>query len=101
VDMAAALELRKQINQGQPKENKISVNDMIVKACAVALLGFPNINASLTEAGIERHPQVNISVAVALDEGLIAPVIGNCQDRSLGSISRETRRLVGLAHEGK
>ena len=101
VDMGAALELRKQINEGQPKEGKISVNDMIVKACAVALLSFPNINASFTDAGIELHPQVNISVAVALDEGLIAPVIANCQDRSLGSISRETKRLVGLAHEGK
>jgi pyruvate dehydrogenase E2 component (dihydrolipoamide acetyltransferase) len=101
VDMGAALALRKQINADLPKESQISVNDIIVKACATALLAFPNINASYTEAGIERHSQVNISVAVALDDGLIAPVIANCQDRSLGAIARESKRLVGLARAGK
>jgi len=101
VDMSAALALRKQINAELPKESQISVNDIIVKACATTLLAFPNINASYTEAGIEHHPQVNISVAVALDDGLIAPVIANCQDRSLGAIARESKRLVGLARAGK
>jgi pyruvate dehydrogenase E2 component (dihydrolipoamide acetyltransferase) len=101
VDMGAALALRKQINAELPKESQISVNDIIVKACATTLLAFPNINASYTEAGIEHHPQVNISVAVALDDGLIAPVIANCQDRSLGAIARESKRLVGLARTGK
>ncbi|MGQ9827090.1 MAG: dihydrolipoamide acetyltransferase family protein [Roseiflexus sp.] len=101
VDMGAALALRTQANAGRPKEDQFSINDMVVKACAVALLPFPNLNASYSDEGIIRHPTVNIAVAVALESGLMAPVVTNCQDRSLGSIARETRRIVALAREGK
>jgi len=101
VDMGAALALRAQANAGRPKEDQISVNDMVVKACAVALLAFPNLNASYSDEGIILHPTVNIAIAVALESGLMAPVVVNCQDRSLGSIARETKRIVALAREGK
>jgi pyruvate dehydrogenase E2 component (dihydrolipoamide acetyltransferase) len=101
VDMGAALALRAQANAGRPREDQISVNDMVVKACAVALLAFPNLNASYSDDGIILHPTVNIAIAVALESGLMAPVVANCQDRSLGSIARETKRVVALAREGK
>ncbi|MBO9340667.1 MAG: 2-oxo acid dehydrogenase subunit E2 [Roseiflexus sp.] len=101
VDMGAALTLRAQANAGRPREDQISVNDMVVKACAIALLAFPNLNASYSDEGITLHPTVNIAIAVALESGLMAPVVVNCQDRSLGSIARETKRLVALAREGK
>ncbi len=101
VDMGAALTLRAQANAGRPREDQISVNDMVVKACAIALLAFPNLNASYSDEGITLHPTVNIAIAVALESGLMAPVVANCQDRSLGSIARETKRIVALAREGK
>lgn len=101
VDMGAALALRAQVNAGRAREDQVSVNDMVVKACAVALLAFPNLNASYSDEGIILHPTVNIAIAVALESGLMAPVVANCQDRSLGSIARETKRLVSLAREGK
>ncbi|MCS6841614.1 MAG: 2-oxo acid dehydrogenase subunit E2 [Roseiflexus sp.] len=101
VDMGAALALRAQANAGRAKEEQFSVNDMVVKACAGALLAFPNLNASYSDEGIIQHPTVNIAIAVALENGLMAPVITNCQDRSLGSIAREAKRLIALAREGK
>ncbi len=101
VDMGAALALRAQANAGRSREDQVSVNDMVVKACAVALLAFPNLNASYSDEGIILHPTVNIAIAVALESGLMAPVVANCQDRSLGSIARETKRVVALAREGK
>lgn len=101
IDMGASLDLRKQANAGQPKENQFSVNDMVVKACAVALRSFPNINASYSDDGIIQHPAINVAIAVALDAGLITPVISGSDQRSLGSLAREAKRLVAAARENK
>ena len=101
VNMDAALTLRKQINAPLSKEQQISINDMIVKACGVALVAYPNLNASFVEEGIQLNPNVNVSIAVALDSGLVAPVITNADSRSLGAVSRESKRLIGLARDGK
>lgn len=101
VDMGAALALRKQINAPLPKEQQISINDMIVKACGVALAAYPNLNASFVEEGIQLNPSVNVSIAVALDSGLVAPVVTNADSRSLSSISREAKHLIALARDGK
>ncbi len=101
VDMGAALALRKQINAPLPKEQQISINDMIVKACGVALAAYPNLNASFVEEGIQLNPSVNVSIAVALDTGLVAPVVTNTDSRSLSGISREAKRLIALARDGK
>lgn len=101
VDMGAALALRTQANADRSKEEQFSVNDLVLKACATALTSFPNLNASYADDGILLHPTVNISIAVAVDAGLMAPVVSNCQERSLGSIARETKRVVGLARDGK
>ncbi len=101
VDMGAALALRKQANEGQPKEQQFSVNDLVVKACATALTSFPNINASYSDEGVVQHGAVNVAIAVALDAGLITPVIKNADQRSLGSLAREAKRLVALARDNK
>ncbi|MFM7677351.1 MAG: dihydrolipoamide acetyltransferase family protein [Roseiflexaceae bacterium] len=101
VDMGAALALRKQINAPLSKEHQISINDMIVKACGVALAAYPNLNASFVEEGIQLNPAVNVSIAVALDTGLVAPVVTNADSRSLSGISREAKRLIALARDGK
>ena len=101
VNMDAALTLRKQVNAPLSKEQQISINDMIVKACGVALVAYPNLNASFVEEGIQLNPNINVSIAVALDSGLVAPVVTNADSRSLGGVSRESKRLIGLARDGK
>jgi pyruvate dehydrogenase E2 component (dihydrolipoamide acetyltransferase) len=101
VDMGAALELRKRINAPLAKDQQISINDMIVKACGVALAQYPHLNASFVEEGIQLNPNVNVSIAVALDTGLVAPVITNTDSRTLGGVARESKRLIALAREGK
>jgi pyruvate dehydrogenase E2 component (dihydrolipoamide acetyltransferase) len=99
--MGAALELRKQANATQPKELQFSVNDLVVKACGVALTVFPNVNASYSDEGVIQHPSVNIAIAVALESGLITPIVTDCDKRSLGSLAREAKRVVGLARDNK
>ncbi|PEN14631.1 pyruvate dehydrogenase complex dihydrolipoamide acetyltransferase [Longibacter salinarum] len=101
IDMAKAMEARKQLNALTEKQDgpKISVNDFITKACALALREHPYVNASyLAEEGeIRKYNQVHVGVAVAIDEGLITPVIRNADRKGLGQISKETRELAGRA----
>ena len=101
IDMGEVLKLRKQINAPLPKEEQVSINDMIVKACGVALRRTPNLNASFVEEGIQINPHVNVSIAVAVNSGLVAPVITDTDARTLGSVAREAKRLIGLARDGK
>jgi len=96
IAMDRAWELREELNalDGQPK---ISVTDMIVKACALALLQHPEVNASFQGDTIRVHYRVHIGLAVALDDGLITPVLRNCEARSLAQIAVEGRDLVERA----
>lgn len=101
VDMAAAMTLRGQLNALLPESDKISVNDFIVKAAAVALKQFPNINASFAGDEIRVHEQVNIGVAVARETGLIVAVVRDCDKKPLAQLAVESRELVGRAREGR
>jgi len=101
VDMAAAMALRKQLNQLVPEEEKISVNDLIVKACALGLREFPKINASFAGDEIHIHNRINIGVAVALETGLITTVIKDCDRKSLAEVSREAGQLIDRARQGR
>ncbi|MFL5807389.1 MAG: dihydrolipoamide acetyltransferase family protein [Roseiflexaceae bacterium] len=106
IDMAAAMQLRKQINDSGAAEVKISVNDLVVKAAAKALNKFPALNSSYATSGdghpaILAHKQVNISVAVALDDGLVAPVVRDADKKALGTVAAEIRDLAARAREGK
>lgn len=106
IDMGEAMKLRKQINESGASDVKISVNDMIVKACARALTKFPAINSSYAfgqdgQPGIITHQGIHVSVAVATDNGLLAPVIRDADKKSVGAIAKEIRELAGRAREGK
>lgn len=103
VDMDAAMALREQIAAGGIK---VSVNDLVVKAAAKALVKVPAVNSSYSltaegQPGVVRHQQVNVSVAVALDDGLTAPVVKDADKKSVGAISAEIRDMAGRAREGK
>ncbi len=103
VDMDAAMALREQLAESGIK---LSVNDLVVKAAAKALTKLPAVNTSYSltadgQPGITRHQQINVSVAVALDDGLIAPVVKDADKKSVGAISAEIRDMAGRAREGK
>src|SRR5919107_2007500 len=102
VRMDAALALRKQLN-GQLEDEgiKLSVNDFVMKACAVALRNYPNLNALYTTRGVELHEKVDMAMAVALDQGLITPVIRDIGSKGLAAISKESKDLAGRARDGK
>jgi pyruvate dehydrogenase E2 component (dihydrolipoamide acetyltransferase) len=100
VDMDAAWKLREQLNslEGQPK---ISVTDMVVKATALALLKNPGVNAQLNGQNIRVHHRAHIGLAVALEQGLITPVLRDCDAKPLGRIAVESRDLAERARGGK
>ncbi len=103
IDMAAAMDLRKQINGFLPEEEKISVNDFIVKAAALALREMPNLNASidLAKEEIVQHGAVNMGVAVALESGLMTVVCRDADRKALRQIANELRSVVNRARDGK
>lgn len=99
IDMANAMESRKRINEIAPV--KISFNDIIVKACAVALRQHPQVNSSWLGDTIRLNKNINIGVAVGIDEGLLVPVIRHADMKSLSQISAETKEMAGRARTRK
>jgi pyruvate dehydrogenase E2 component (dihydrolipoamide acetyltransferase) len=102
-DMAALMALRKQLNSYLSEQDRISVNDFIVKAVAMALKAFPNLNASLNEKKTEvvRHGAFNVGVAVAVDNGLLTVVCKDADRKSLRQIATEVKAMVARVQEGK
>ena len=102
VDMGPAAALREQLNAavGDDGATKVSFNDLIVKAAANALRGFPNLNSALHGDRLTTYPNIDINVAVALDGGLIAPFVADADQKSLGAIARATKDLIGRARNG-
>jgi pyruvate dehydrogenase E2 component (dihydrolipoamide acetyltransferase) len=100
VAMDRAWELREQLNalEGQPK---ISVNDFVIRACALALLKHPGVNASLQGDAIRVYHRAHIGIAVALDDGLITPVLRDCHAKPLAQIAVEARDLAERARNRK
>jgi pyruvate dehydrogenase E2 component (dihydrolipoamide acetyltransferase) len=80
---------------------RLSINDFVMKACALALRTFPKLNCWWTADGIELHQRVDLAMAVALEDGLITPVIRNAAERTLSAISTEARELAARARAGK
>jgi pyruvate dehydrogenase E2 component (dihydrolipoamide acetyltransferase) len=80
---------------------RLSINDFVMKACALALRTFPKLNSWWTADGIELHQQVDLAMAVALEDGLITPVIRNAGERTLSAISAEAKELAARARSGK
>ncbi len=101
IDMVEAMALRTKLNMLVDEAGKISVNDMVLKAAAVALTHFPGINASLGENVIMRHGTVNMGIAVALEQGLITVVVADADRKPLAQIAREAKDIVNRAKNGK
>jgi pyruvate dehydrogenase E2 component (dihydrolipoamide acetyltransferase) len=107
VDVAELAALREKINhdlaesEGGVAAFKVSLNDLLVKACAVALTRVPECNASFTSEAILVHKRVDISVAVAISEGLVTPVVRNADTKSVVAIAREVKDLAARARAKK
>jgi len=100
IEMDRTAELRETLN-GLDQENKISINDIIIKVAAAALLQNPQVNASFQDKTIRYYERADIGVAVAIEEGLITPIVRAADRKSIGQISREVRELAGRARERK
>jgi pyruvate dehydrogenase E2 component (dihydrolipoyllysine-residue acetyltransferase) len=104
IDTGKLADLRRQINeyaQKEPDPVKVSFNDLIIKAVAIALVRMPQVNVSFAEDRLILKKQVHIGMAVALEQGLIVPVIRNADQRRILAIARESQRLAELARTGK
>lgn len=101
VAMSRAAELREKINLGRPKERKISVNDLVLRATAVSLRRFPGVNSRLEEDSVHYLADVNLGVATSVEAGLVVPVITGADKRTLDELSAEAKRIVAEARGGK
>lgn len=100
-ELDALLSLRTELNERADAAFKLSVNDLVIKAAAVALMKVPAANAGYSEDGIKLYKSADISVAVASERGLITPVIRNANGKGLEAISTEMRALAQKANDGK
>jgi pyruvate dehydrogenase E2 component (dihydrolipoamide acetyltransferase) len=102
IDMTRALELRAELNEALADSGeKVSVNDLIVRACAQALLQHPQAHRSYVDGHHVYHAHANIGIAVALDDGLIVPVLRDADSKGVRQLAVETRDLVTRARDGK
>jgi pyruvate dehydrogenase E2 component (dihydrolipoamide acetyltransferase) len=104
IDTGKLATFRQQINDYTASDAapvKVSFNDLIVKAVAKALVLMPQVNVSFAEDRLLQKKQIHIGVAVALEQGLIVPVLRNADRRGLLDIARETQRLAEAARQGK
>ena len=100
IDMTRATEFRREYNKELPQGVRVSVNDLIIKASALAINKYPAFNSYFKDNRLISSPHVNIGIAIALDEGLVIPAILDCQDRDLVNISKASRDLIRRAHGG-
>jgi pyruvate dehydrogenase E2 component (dihydrolipoamide acetyltransferase) len=102
-DLTALMATREALNAaaGKNAAYKLSVNDFVMKASAMALMKHPDVNASWTENSIIRHKHADVGVAVALDFGLITPIVFKAETKGLAEISNEVKALAGRAKEKK
>lgn len=101
VTMDDALGVRQQLNAGADDAHKISVNDLVLRATALALRTFPNLNAALINGQIRRYRRTNLALAIALPEGLIAPVLHDVDRASLPEIAAAAKSLGERARSGR
>ena len=95
------LSARKSLNENAPEGVKISVNDMVIKAAAYALMAVPDVNGSYEEEGCRYYDQADVCMAVAVDGGLVTPVIHGANKLSLSNIAGKALDLAGRARSGK
>ncbi|MBX3228200.1 MAG: pyruvate dehydrogenase complex dihydrolipoamide acetyltransferase [Labilithrix sp.] len=100
-DLAANMKPAKKDDPNPPKPEKVSLNDLVIKAAAAALVRVPECNAQYTDDAILIHKRVDVSVAVAIPDGLVTPVVRNADQKSVVGIAREVRDLAARARTKK
>jgi len=101
IGMDDAVRLRQMFNEAVDKSEAISINDLIIKAIALALTKFPEVNASWADGRIERKRDINIGIAVGLPDRLIVPVLRNADQKPLKDIAQESKQLIERARTNK
>jgi pyruvate dehydrogenase E2 component (dihydrolipoamide acetyltransferase) len=101
IDMADVLDLRKQINGTLPDDQKISVNDIIVKAAALALRDFPNLNAAFAGDKLIMHNRISVGSAVAVEGGLLTVVQKDTDTSTLSKVAADNKAMIERARAGK
>lgn len=100
VDMGRAMALRREVNDAADPASRVSVNDLMVKACALALAQYPKFNSFYRGDHLQVHGAMNIGIAIALETGLILPGVSNCEGKSLLEIAATTKDLISRANSG-
>lgn len=100
VDMTGAMDLRRDINEAVAGDTRVTVNDLIVKAAALALVKYPKFNASFQGKSLRMNASINIGIAIALEAGLMVPGIGNCEAKKLTEIAAASKDLIERANSG-
>jgi pyruvate dehydrogenase E2 component (dihydrolipoamide acetyltransferase) len=101
IDVTETMALRSRLNREVDAEEKISVNDLILKAVAKTLPRFPALNATFAGDRLLIHKEISIAVAVAIKDGLVTPVVRHVDEKAVGQIARETKGLAERARSGK
>ena len=101
VEMTAAMSLRRDINDELPASSRVSVNDLIVKASALAIGKHPKFNSFYRGDYLQMNPSINVGIAIALESGLIVPGIPECENKSLAQIAAASRDLIDRANNGR
>lgn len=101
VVLDAAITLRRDLKQSAGEQTVPSLNDLIVKACALTLREHPRGNGSYVDGGFELHSRINVGVAVASEDALVVPVVMDADTKSLGAIAGETKRLAERVRTGE
>ena len=100
IDMTAAMALRRDINDELPASSRVSVNDLIVKASALAIGKHPKFNSFFRGDHLQMNPSINVGIAIALETGLIVPGIPQCENKTLAQIAAASRDLIDRANNG-
>jgi pyruvate dehydrogenase E2 component (dihydrolipoamide acetyltransferase) len=101
VDAEALLGFRAELNDQLGGDLKVSVNDLVVKACAVLLRANPELNVSFGGDKLLVHQRVHVGIAVAVEGGLVVPVVRDADRKTLTQVAREARELIGRARQGR
>ncbi|MDA0263490.1 MAG: 2-oxo acid dehydrogenase subunit E2 [Chloroflexi bacterium] len=100
IDMTKAMSFRRDINDAVDADSRVSVNDLIVKASAIAIGRHPKFNSFFRDDHLQMNASINVGIAIALESGLIVPGINECENKSLVQIAAASRDLVARANNG-
>ena len=100
IDMGRAMELRREVNDALSAEQRVSVNDMVVRACTIALSRHPKFNSFFREDHLQFNGSINIGIAISLESGLMVPGISDCGSKSLAEIAEASKDLIARANTG-